>query len=189
MGCVYADETGEGPGGEEVMEEEIWRKVPGYPKIMASNMGRIKKTKNDKLYSQFADENGYLRIKHDKKRHRVHQLVAKTFLGPRPEGNVTRHLDGVKSNNRVKNLAYGMIWENHQDNVRIAAAGGQAKITGVLTPEMILTFWSIILSGGSRKQAAKILKVSYNNISKIARGKIWHHCAAECWDRLCVVPE
>jgi hypothetical protein len=48
----------------------------------------------------------------------VHQLVARAFLGLRPEGQVTRHLDDDVMNNSISNLAYGTKSENREDAVR-----------------------------------------------------------------------
>lgn len=52
----------------------------------------------------------------------VHQLVALTFLGPRPKGQEVRHLDGDPLNNAVTNLAYGTRSENILDVMRIGRA-------------------------------------------------------------------
>ena len=38
--------------------------------------------------------------------HMIHTLVARAFLGPRPEGHQINHIDGVKDNNRLDNLEY-----------------------------------------------------------------------------------
>jgi len=48
----------------------------------------------------------------------VHHLVAEAFLGPRPPGLETRHLDGDPANNRIGNLIYGTSTENSYDMVR-----------------------------------------------------------------------
>lgn len=48
----------------------------------------------------------------------VHTWVALTFLGPRPEGQEVRHLDGDPGNNTLGNLAYGTPSENRYDTVR-----------------------------------------------------------------------
>jgi hypothetical protein len=45
----------------------------------------------------------------------VHVLVLEAFVGPRPFGYVTRHLNGIRSDNRVTNLAWGTTSENSQD--------------------------------------------------------------------------
>ena len=47
----------------------------------------------------------------------VHVLVMAAFVGPRPEGAVTRHLDGNPLNNHLTNLAYGSQSENLRDAV------------------------------------------------------------------------
>ena len=54
-------------------------------------------------------------------RHRpyhVHYLVTSTFLGPKPSGMETRHLDGNATNNAVSNLVYGTKSENTLDAVK-----------------------------------------------------------------------
>lgn len=48
----------------------------------------------------------------------VHQVVAAAFIGPRPPGMETRHLDGNKLNCHPGNLAYGTGAENMQDQAR-----------------------------------------------------------------------
>lgn len=47
----------------------------------------------------------------------VHHLVLEAFVGPCPEGMVTRHLDNVPSNNRLDNIVWGTDQENWQDQV------------------------------------------------------------------------
>jgi len=48
----------------------------------------------------------------------VHQLVLTAFHGPRPKGNVARHLNDEKTDNRVENLAWGTRSENAFDAQR-----------------------------------------------------------------------
>lgn len=49
---------------------------------------------------------------------RIHQVVAEAFIGPRPEGMETRHLNDEPADNRLVNLAYGTSAENKQDMLR-----------------------------------------------------------------------
>lgn len=51
------------------------------------------------------------------RRHRIHRMVATTFLGPLPPGQVTRHLDDDKLNYRLDNLQYGTKSQNMNDAV------------------------------------------------------------------------
>lgn len=46
---------------------------------------------------------------------RVHVLVAAAFLGPRPEGQEVRHLNGDETDCRLDNLAYGTSAQNKED--------------------------------------------------------------------------
>ena len=48
----------------------------------------------------------------------VHPLVLEAFVGPRPEGQETRHLDGVRTHGALRNLTYGTRSENTLDQVR-----------------------------------------------------------------------
>lgn len=50
----------------------------------------------------------------------LHQEVMRAFVGPSPEGQVVRHLDGDPLNNKLKNLAYG----THKDNMDDMRAEG-----------------------------------------------------------------
>ncbi|MGV8972266.1 MAG: HNH endonuclease [Rhodoglobus sp.] len=47
----------------------------------------------------------------------VHSLIAETFLGPRPDGHLVRHLNGNALDNRIENLQYGTPSENAYDSV------------------------------------------------------------------------
>lgn len=38
--------------------------------------------------------------------HHIHDLIADTFNGPRPDGHTVEHIDGNKRNNRADNLRY-----------------------------------------------------------------------------------
>lgn len=46
-----------------------------------------------------------------------HALVLETFIGPRPEGMVCRHLNGNPLDNRLENLRWGTPEENAQDSI------------------------------------------------------------------------
>lgn len=53
----------------------------------------------------------------------VHSLVLAAFVGPRPEGQVGRHLDDNRDDNRLVNLAYGTQSDNMLDSVRNGTHG------------------------------------------------------------------
>ncbi len=54
-------------------------------------------------------------------------LLLETFVGPRPFGMVARHLNDVKTDNRLENLAWGTDWDNKQDAIRNGRTGRGQK--------------------------------------------------------------
>src|SRR5580704_2133130 len=48
---------------------------------------------------------------------KVHWLVMEAFVGPRPDGMETRHLDGDYQNPQLNNLIYGTASQNQMDRV------------------------------------------------------------------------
>lgn len=61
---------------------------------------------------------GHLRVDLPGRRAYVHHLVMEAFVGPRPDGIETRHLNGDPADNRLSNLVYGTKAENTKDSVR-----------------------------------------------------------------------
>lgn len=48
----------------------------------------------------------------------VHRAVLTSFVGPRPPGQVARHLDGDRKNNLLSNPCWGTYRENGLDSIR-----------------------------------------------------------------------
>lgn len=107
----------------ETVAYEI-RDVPGFPGYSVSTNGDVFNQYGNRLaqYKDTRPGKGHLAVElwRDGKAHRVkvHLLVLSVFVGPRPEGLETRHLDGNPENNRVENLRYGTSSENSLDQVR-----------------------------------------------------------------------
>lgn len=116
--------------------QEIWKDIPNYEGLyQASNLGRIKSIRyfnhvnnqiypREKILKPILNEKGYCRVDLSKsgesKRHRVHRLVAKTFL-PNPYNLLeVNHIDGNKQNNNVNNLE----WCSHSYNMKEACKLG-----------------------------------------------------------------
>jgi hypothetical protein len=64
---------------------------------------------------------------------KVHHLVLETFVGPRIHGQICRHLNGIKTDNRAANLAWGTHTENMLDMRLIGSVRKNQK----LTPEIV----------------------------------------------------
>ena len=108
---------------------ERWLPIPGYEgRYDVSDLGHVRSwlpnngTPTPRALTTELNNHGYLRAVLYKDRRkigkRVHQLVMLAFVGPRPDGLETRHLDGNRLNNALTNLAYGTSSENGFDTVR-----------------------------------------------------------------------
>lgn len=103
-------------------DNEVWKPIPGCPGYYASTSGKIGSGKVQKgrewvdsgnvvrVLSPSSDSGGYqqvtLSLDGVARSFTVHTLVAKTFLGERPDDQVVRLLDGNRSNPALENLEY-----------------------------------------------------------------------------------
>lgn len=115
---------------------EVWKDIEGYEGLyQISNLGRVKSLdrvitykdgRKRKFYSKvlkpLPDKDGYFHVnllKNRKCAHpTIHGLVAKRFIGERPEGYVINHIDENKANNEASNLEYVTQKENVNHGTR-----------------------------------------------------------------------
>src|SRR5437868_8895631 len=89
---------------------ESWRVIPKFPNYSASNLGRIKNNKTEKILKGGMD-GGYCRIsiKDINKKisnQSMHVLVAMTWI-PNPENKPTvNHINKIRHDNRAENLEW-----------------------------------------------------------------------------------
>lgn len=106
----------------EALRGEIWKEIPNYPNYLVSNLGRVKslgRTVNvrnggtreipDSILLQSLTNAGYLVVTLSNIKQKVlavHQLVAMAFLDHTPDGYdiVVDHINGIRTNNKLKNL-------------------------------------------------------------------------------------
>jgi hypothetical protein len=102
--------------------------IKQFPNYLVSSNGEIISLKFGrwKLRSQTLNSSGYPSItlydeQNGKKTFKVHHLVCEAFLGPRPEGLVVNHKNGIKTDNRIENLEYCSVAENvhHADKMNL----------------------------------------------------------------------
>jgi hypothetical protein len=161
---------------------ELWRDIPGYEgRYQASNLGRIRSLDRRVPCAHGAtrlmrgrvlkpagskyDPHLSVVLGHGRAGSLVHKLVALAFLGPRPDGQEVRHLDGDPLNNRADNLAYGTRTENLLDIYR---AGGSRP--GGLTAEQALGIYNRLKAGERGADLAREHGVSQACISSIKVG-------------------
>lgn len=102
---------------------EQWRQIPGWDYYEVSDQGRIRAARSKRLRKLDKDRHGYPVIKlcagrGMRRKIAVHQLVLAAFVGPRPPSCEVRHLNDIRDDNRLSNLAFGTRSENMYDAVR-----------------------------------------------------------------------
>jgi len=119
---------------------ENWRAIPGYEgHYEVSDRGRVRSLDRIGMNGQPLDgkiiepsySHGYQNVSlfrnGRQKNMRVHRVVMLAFVGPLPQGMVTRHLNGIKDDNRLTNLTYGTQRENVLDMVAHGNHGMASK--------------------------------------------------------------
>lgn len=104
---------------------EVWRPALGFEdRYEVSSLGRVASLYGRRRTIVRPAHNypgGHLYVtfhRRGQQSHRmVHRLVCEAFHGPRPEGAVTRHLDGDCFNNTPDNVVWGTPSENNYDRV------------------------------------------------------------------------
>jgi hypothetical protein len=112
------------------MSAEKWRAIPGYEgRYDVSDQGRVRSVttyhgvRPPRIMATETDRYGYPFVRLSsagervRSRRKIHTLVLLAFVGPRPEGMVSRHLSGDPSDARLVNLIYGTQSQNLRDAV------------------------------------------------------------------------
>lgn len=131
---------------------------------------------------QKLEKNGYLMISiigddGKSKTFSVHSLVCAAWNGPRPEGFVTRHLDGDAMNNRAKNLCWGTPKQNAADRVMHGTlACGERFYAAKITEQDVVTIRN---SRACDQDLADKYNLSKSHVNAIRNGRKWKHVKLE----------
>ncbi len=151
----------------------VWLPVEGWPYYEVSSEGEVRSSspwaKRPLMKLQINSVTGYKFVKLCKKGDTitilVHILVAKTFIGPCPDGQEVRHKNGVKVNCAADNLEYGTHRQNVLDRWKHDAWKG-APVKKVDENQVL----SMLYAGKSLREIAKYFCVSAKTISNIKNG-------------------
>jgi|SRR5580704_2657730 hypothetical protein len=186
------------------LEGERWLPVPGFGMYEVSNHARVWSYHgNGRLLTPVMyGPPGYkypgvvlCNGPADRWRAKLHQIVMLAFVGPCPDGEEVRHLDGNVMNNRWEpgneaetraaggNLVYGTHAANQRDQIahgtlHLAVKVGSMRLNAKLTEELVPVIRAEYAAGGVTERD---LSVKYGiNVSTLHRMLVrqtWKHVA------------
>lgn len=105
----------------------------------------------------------------------VGELVLECHVGPRPTGHVVRHLNRVKTDNRLENIRWGTPLENEQDKIAHGTANrGEGNTMSRLKEAQVVEI-KRLLGTVPQKDIAEKFGVCAAQISHIKHGRQWKH--------------
>jgi hypothetical protein len=179
-----------------VDKKEVWKDIPGYEGYyQVSNIGKVRglnrinninQPVRARMMSLKKTKNGYISAslsKNGKTKHiHVHRLMAMAFIPNLYNLPCVNHINGIKADNRIKNLEWcTWVYNNwHKDN--ILGKNNKGKFTGENNPMAVMTDVKVIEVRNILKKykvsdggLSRLYKVNPETIRRIRLNKIWKH--------------
>jgi hypothetical protein len=160
------------------------RPVPTFPHLWADDTGALWYFKDGALRPMNAWTNtaGYLVVSVPGVKAPVycHRAVYLAFHGEHPPGTITRHKDGVKTNNAPGNLVAGDHRQNTDDRrAHGRRFDGEANPAAKLTERDVYAIRKMSAAGVPQKVMAGMFKVSVHAIRSVVRMRTWRATPAD----------
>lgn len=165
------------------MQRREWRKIEGYLHYEVSDDGQVRSvtrktvgkdghpfTFQGRVLRQHLDPRGRPRIQLFKngkcKAFTVAVLVARAFIGLRPDGLQVCHNDDDPANNKVRNLRYDTPAANQQDRKRGDRVMHKLRVSDARRVKKLLGTMPVV-------EIARLFGVSDCTIHDIKAGRTW----------------
>jgi len=175
------------------MNSITWKRIPNYDLYEASNTGLIRSTNYKKsgkiqILKPGLSPDGYLKtmLLNNQGSYNtlaIHKLITLTFFGVKPKGLEINHKNGIKTDNRIKNLEYitrskniKHAYDNGLMKPKKGSLNGMAKLTEI-DVKAIRQHRIDYGRNYGRKELAERYGISESQIKDIInrRRNIWSH--------------
>lgn len=164
---------------------EVWLDIPDQNGYQASSLGRVRSfwgkgshgpTLNTPIVLRTKMAGPYLAVNLRNVSHRIHVLVAATFIGPRPDRMQVCHNNGNQLDNAVGNLRYDTAVSNALDAAKHdKIKRGSARKSAVLDEATVAIIKRQILNGERVCDIAEEHGRPESTIQNIRRDTHWRH--------------
>lgn len=154
----------------------MWKTIKYYP-YEVNQSGFVRNKRTLKVITPILRPNGYMEIRLSKDGKStptsLHRLVYKTFKGDIQPGNHINHINGLKGDNRLRNLEEVTPQENQAR--RIFLRRGSAVNTAKLSEDQVMDIRRRKSKGESSSVIAREYGLYTSSVNKIVNGYSWKH--------------
>ena len=155
----------------------MFKDIPGYEGLYAINeQGQVWSHRRNKIMKPWPDGRGYLKVtltvNYERETKRVHRLVMQTFCPVEGMENLeVNHLNEVKTDNRLENLA----WTTKIENIRYGTGSQRSGLTRSKPVAQYTKDGKLIAKFSGINEAARQLNAQATRISMCCNGKALTH--------------
>ena len=140
---------------------EVFVKIKDYNNYSISNLGNVRNDKTGRILKPYIKPSGYKQVQLGRKTipQYIHRLVATAFVPNDYNKPQVNHINGIKGDNRAKNLE----WVTAQEND--FAYGYTSRIENRKKKVIAINKEGVIITFNSRIEAAKYFKCDKSQIA------------------------
>lgn len=172
------------------LPNEVWKPSRNSLYYEVSSLGRVRRSAPaigatpGRIMIPQASPKGYLELVlrvNGKAAYRVvHRMVVEAFIGPIPSGMQVNHLNGMKADNRARNLGIVTPGENMSHALgmglfRDSHVRGETHPFAKLSDSKVVQIRRLVLSGMTQKQVGQRFGVTQSAVSGVCRRSAWTH--------------
>lgn len=155
--------------------------IPNFPSYLINKRGDILNKNTQNILRPTVKKNGYLQVILCEKTERhyllVHRLVALTFIKNPNSLPFVNHINGIKSDNRVKNLEWVSAQENSEHASRTHLLEQGSKRYNAKLKETYISWIERMYDVGiPKRKIAEVYGVSEKAIYLVLQNKTWKQC-------------